>query len=184
MVPRPILAVILLFPLGDKANVEENPIGTLKQDDNVYFLKQTIRNACGTIALIHAVGNNAKSLNLESDSILSKFLIKTKDETPITRGKILESDMCFSSAHQQYAEEGQTQVPDINAEVNLHFVTFVHVDGRLYELDGRKESPVDHGTTTPETLLNDACRICEKFMARDPSNVNFSVVALTGVETN
>ena len=38
-------------------------------------------------------------------------------------------------------------------EVNLHFVALVHVDGGLYELDGRKNTAVRHGDTTAESLL-------------------------------
>lgn len=184
MVPRPVLAVILLFPISTVENIEQNSsIQTSKHDENIYFMKQTIRNACGTVALIHAVCNNTLLLNLEPDSFLNQFLIKTKDMTPITRGKTLEDDMSICSAHRMCAQEGQTEVPDINADINLHFVTFVHVNGRLFELDGRKDSPVDHGSTTPETLLNDASKVCQQFMARDPNNMNFTVVALTGVES-
>ena len=31
---------------------------------DVYFMRQTISNACGTIALLHAVGNNTDELSI------------------------------------------------------------------------------------------------------------------------
>jgi ubiquitin carboxyl-terminal hydrolase L3 len=60
----------------------------------------------------------------------------------------------------------------------LHFISFVAVDGDLYELDGRKAGPVNHGPTTPETLLQDAVKVIQGFMQRDPNNVQFNMVAL------
>ena len=32
-------------------------------EQDVYFMKQTISNACGTIGLLHAVGNNLDELS-------------------------------------------------------------------------------------------------------------------------
>ncbi|XP_022236075.1 ubiquitin carboxyl-terminal hydrolase isozyme L3-like [Limulus polyphemus] len=70
------------------------------------------------------------------------------------------------------------QTPSADEEVNLHFVTFVEVDDSLYELDGRKAFPVNHGPTSKDTLLKDAAAVCRKFIERDPENVRFNVVAL------
>lgn len=44
--------------------------------------------------------------------------------------------------------------------------------------DGRKSAPIQHGPTTPETLLEDAARVCKEYMARDPEEVCFTVLAL------
>jgi ubiquitin carboxyl-terminal hydrolase L3 len=44
----------------------------------------------------------------------------------------------------------------VDDEVNLHFVALVHVDGGLYELDGRKNTAVRHGDTTAQSLLQDS----------------------------
>lgn len=43
---------------------EEEKLKNQRQDvsPNVYFIKQTIGNACGTIGLIHAVANNKAHL--------------------------------------------------------------------------------------------------------------------------
>lgn len=60
-----------------------------------------------------------------------------------------------------------------------HFVAFVQKDGSLYELDGRKEFPINHGPSSEETFLQDAAEACRKYMNRDPCNVNFTIVALT-----
>lgn len=85
-------------------------------------------------------------------------------------------------AHQELALEGQTEV-NPNEQVNCHFISFVHIGGYLYELDGRKEFPINHGPTSPDTLLEDAAKVCKDFITRDSSNVNFGVMALTATET-
>ena len=58
------------------------------------------------------------------------------------------------------------------------FICFVEREGSLYELDGRKAGPVNHGPTTPDTLLQDAAKVIRGFMERDPGNVQFNLVAL------
>ena len=40
------------------------------------------------------------------------------------------------------------------------------MEGSLYELDGRKQRPINHGASTPETLLQDACKVASEFMQR------------------
>lgn len=85
MIEGPVLAVILLFPIGD-AKGEDTRLGRLRLFnigvvlqvanqiyawvtplagtpptnalEGPYYMKQTIQNACGTIAVLHAVLNN------------------------------------------------------------------------------------------------------------------------------
>lgn len=57
------------------------------------------------------------------------------------------------TAHGSAATEGQSSVPDLEESVTTHFIAFTHVDGSLYELDGRKDTPINHGPTTGDTLL-------------------------------
>lgn len=176
MVPQPICAVLLLYPISDKS--ESNNLGTVDQSSELYFIKQTIGNACGTIGIIHALCNNDEILGFDREKHLSKFFGDTKDLSPEERGKHLESDAAFGEAHDEVAQEGQTQAPSRDEHVDLHFVAFVHHKGTLYELDGRRDAPVNHGATTAETLLEDTAEVVKKFMARDPDNLNFTVVAL------
>ncbi|CAJ0926274.1 unnamed protein product [Ranitomeya imitator] len=61
-------------------------------DSSVYFMKQTISNACGTIGLIHAVANNRDKLGFENDSALKKFLDDSTSLSPEERAKFLEKD--------------------------------------------------------------------------------------------
>lgn len=144
---------------------------------DLFFTKQTIHNACGTIALVHAILNNPE-IGLDEDGVLAKYFNKTKDLSPDERGKTLESDVSFTDTHEELAKEGQT-VADINTKVNHHFIALIHKDGELYELDGRKACPVKHGATTPKNLVFDAAEVCKKFMAMDPENITFNVLALT-----
>ncbi|XP_071446277.1 ubiquitin carboxyl-terminal hydrolase isozyme L3 [Hetaerina americana] len=184
-IPQPVAAVLLLFPTSDKyeehkSKEEEN----LKKSgdvfpENVYYLKQVVSNACGTIALIHSVANNTDKIDLK-DGDLKRFLQESLTMNPEERGaKLLDADGIIST-HKKVAQEGQTEAPDCNDPVNFHFVAFVHKDGHLYELDGRKSCPINHGKTSDETLLQDAAKVCREFMERDPDELHFTVVALTG----
>lgn len=63
-VPRPVAAIIFLYPIteiSEQHRHEEEAKLTKREQDispNVMFFKQTISNACGTIALLHSVANN------------------------------------------------------------------------------------------------------------------------------
>merc|ERR1711874_185469 len=60
----------------------------------------------------------------------------------------------------------------------FHFVTYVPIDGRLYELDGLKAGPVDHGPIGTDWL--DAVRpIIEKRMAKyTAGEIHFNLMGL------
>ncbi|KAJ8384856.1 hypothetical protein AAFF_G00197660 [Aldrovandia affinis] len=92
------------------------------------------------------------------------------------RAKHLESNKDIHSAHDEVAAEGQCRVEA--DKVNFHFITFVNVDGHLYELDGRMNIPVKHGATKEETFIMDAAKICRQFTEREKDEVRFSAVAL------
>ncbi|XP_067122785.1 ubiquitin carboxyl-terminal hydrolase isozyme L3-like [Centruroides vittatus] len=187
-VPQPVVAVLLLFPGGDQyesfCQEEAERIQSDGQtvSDGIYFMNQVIKNACGTIALIHSIANNADKIQMDEESVLKRFIDQTRDLPPEERGQELEKFDDIVALHEASAQEGQTEAPDAEEDVNLHFVTFVCIDGNLYELDGRKSVPINHGSCSDETLLEDASKVCKSFMERDPENVNFTVLALTSVE--
>lgn len=45
-----------------------------KISDKLYFTKQTVQNACGTVGLIHVLANNKNHLNI--DGIHKLFSVK------------------------------------------------------------------------------------------------------------
>lgn len=139
-------------------------------------MKQTVHNACGTVALVHSLLNNLDAINL-NDGVLKSYYEKAKNLTPEERGKLLEADEAFTTSHQELAQEGQTAA-DPNEEVNHHFISLVNKNGILYELDGRKSFPIEHGSTSADSLLKDAANVCKEFMARDPTEIRFTILAL------
>ncbi|KAJ3316566.1 Ubiquitin carboxyl-terminal hydrolase isozyme L3 [Blyttiomyces sp. JEL0837] len=184
-VRRPVAAVLLLFPVTEKYEAfrkeEETRITTTGQvvSPSLYFVKQTIGNACGTIALLHSLINNKHLIDIGTGA-LSRILSRTLPMTPDQRAQGLESDMDLAQIHEESSMEGQSHVPDRDEDVDLHFVSFVGVDGSLYELDGRKPWPVNHGKC--EDLLVDAVKVVKTFMEREPDQLNFTVIALTPAE--
>jgi ubiquitin carboxyl-terminal hydrolase L3 len=179
MVPQPVLGVVMLFPIKEltekhkeeeQAGIEENG-----QDlsENVYFMKQIVGNACGTIGLFHSIGNSQSSVELTG--YLKKFFEDTAEMTAMERATELEKSDEIEVAHEAGAQEGQSEVIQ---DVNTHFIAFTTVDGGLYELDGRKAQPIRHGDSSPETLLPDACRVIKEFMARDEGEMRFTILAL------
>lgn len=188
LVPSPVLAVLLLFPISPASEAfkrEEDARITLKGDaaqvvsDNLYYMKQTVGNACGTVGLTHAALNCRDALKLTDNSFFAKFLAQTRDMTADERAEALGSETHaeIREEHEAIASAGVTDAAEA-IDTNLHFISFVGIDGCLYELDGRKSGPVNHGPTTPETLLQDAAKVIQLFMARDPDDVHFNIVAL------
>jgi ubiquitin carboxyl-terminal hydrolase L5 len=52
------------------------------------------------------------------------------------------------------------------AEDAFHFISYVHVNGRLYELDGLKPGPIDLGECTEDNWVSVASPIIQSRMDR------------------
>jgi ubiquitin carboxyl-terminal hydrolase L3 len=215
-VPRPALALLLVFPVSpsyEKFRAEEDaalPEYNKKGDDEdpVWF-KQTIRNACGMMGLLHAVANgSARSMirlcppflsplrffaqfvrNLtappENGSPLAKFLARAQPLSPMERAKALEDSDELEAAHKSAATQGDSAVPNAEDEVELHYVCFVksNKDNHLYELDGRRKGPLDRGDIgeNGDVLSEQATAVVQSFIDREKATgrLDFSLVALT-----
>jgi len=177
-VPRPVLAVMLLFVVKDKeAKGVENP---KSEGDSLWFVKQTISNACGTISLLHTVYNLPEEFPLAKGKFFDTLLQATKSKTPEERAKALENDSSIEAAHLEAEKEGQSRVPQPDENIDTHFVTFVPKDGSIYELDGRHGNPIKWGKTAKGSFLEDVVALIKKeYMAKDPEEVRFSLIAVT-----
>jgi ubiquitin carboxyl-terminal hydrolase L3 len=204
-VPQPVEAVILLFPLDGaikaQRKAEDERLAKLEQpqlDKSILWIKQTIGNACGTMALLHALANTG--VTIRPESALAQFIEECKDKTPIERARHLETTPLFASIHAELASGGQTQVPT-NLDTDLHFTCFVQVPTsektretadagvgagkeiqssrgkmRLIELDGGRRGPIDRGEC--KDLLKDVAKIIKATYFTLSDTVLFSMMAL------
>ncbi|KAJ3124316.1 Ubiquitin carboxyl-terminal hydrolase isozyme L3 [Physocladia obscura] len=195
-VTRPVRAVLLLFPASSETNNTGTNIGTVvpivenaaaAAASAPFFIKQTIANACGTIALLHALGNNTTHFPASSPSPLARLLTTLAPLNPLARAHALETADDLEAIHTAVATSqlAQTDTPDAHDDVDLHFVAFVARAGQLWELDGRKDGPVSHGVIADDDDGGDAflaktVEVVKQFIARDPDGNNFTVLAFGG----
>ncbi|KAK5813090.1 ubiquitin carboxyl-terminal hydrolase 3-like [Gossypium arboreum] len=178
MVPQPVLAVLFLYPITSQTEEERLQQDNEKRDvsSKVYFMKQTVGNACGTIGLLHSVGNITSEIKLQEGSFLDRFFKSTAIMDPLERAAFLEKDGEMEVAHTVAATAGDTEASE---NVDTHFICFTCVDGQLYELDGRKSGPISHGASSRSTLLQDAAEVIKGMIQKNPESFNFNVIALT-----
>ena len=184
-ISKPVLGILLVFPCNQSAydfkkqQYEELVKSGYKiEDQELFFLKQVALNSCGTVAIYHILTNlqgEYKKL-LKDDSLVNKFKKDNFGKSVEQRSQAFNESKEIKESHVQAAQEGATT--DIIENTN-HFISFIHFNGLLYEMDGAKEFPIIHRKTSRDTFLADACEEIQKFMVRDPENVNFSLICLS-----
>lgn len=185
MVPQPCKALTFLYgcteALYDSRRAAEAKVEAdgQKLSDGLVYLKQYVGNACGTIACIHVMANNAESLGVAADAPLSRFLGSIRGKTPHEAGALLADATELHSASEGAAQGGQTEAPEASADTDAHFVAFVEKDGDVYELDGRKKFPINHGPAGDDFLLAATKAIKAAYMDKDPDNVRMNIMALS-----
>ena len=191
MVPGPVHAVLFLYPLSprqlefDSAHPPDPMPSTSDPTSGApYFMKQTVGNACGTVALLHALGNHhrAGAAAARPDSWLAEFFSATAKMTAeeiasyIAEGAASDALAKVHTATATSSENATAATMD----VETHFVAFVCAGGTLYELDGRKAGPTVHGPCEASELLPKAVGAISKCMKRDPDELRFTITALVG----
>lgn len=175
MVEGKVEGVLLCYPMKKETDstVDE------EAKSRLWFMRQTIRNACATMALIHLLANQCNDNDFESDSSIRQFIKESKQLEPEVRADKFEKNQTIATAHEKSSVEGQTEAPAASESVEYHFISIIHNQNVIYEMDGRKHGPVNHGKTSVASFLKDAIQVVKKFVDIDPANPNFSVQAVT-----
>eukprot|EP01055_Gregarina_sp_Pseudo9_P005578 Gregarina_sp_Pseudo_9__5577@NODE_750_length_2271_cov_35_691756_g706_i0_p3_GENE_NODE_750_length_2271_cov_35_691756_g706_i0NODE_750_length_2271_cov_35_691756_g706_i0_p3_ORF_typecomplete_len241_score57_00Peptidase_C12/PF01088_21/3_6e55_NODE_750_length_2271_cov_35_691756_g706_i015162238 len=184
--PKPVLAVIFVFPLTTEfrkryvdPEFEKSVMPAPEAEGKIWFTRQTIPNACGTIALLHVLMNistHHTKYGFDPQGPLGKLREGLEHKNPSERAKALESETSLEAAHHSVESKGATQPP--SEEPVEHFVAFLELGGTLYELDGRMAGPISHGPSSPETFLQDAAKVICALMDLDKQTFNFSALAV------
>lgn len=139
----PIHGLIFLF----KYHAGEGANGTIdKEAENIYFAQQVINDACATQAIINLL-LNVEHEDVNLGELLEEFKNFSIDMDPATRGLCLSNSEKIREAHNSFSRPNLVEIegPKQGKEDAYHFVTFVPCNGRVYELDGLRDGPIDVG---------------------------------------
>ncbi|KAF4979427.1 hypothetical protein FZEAL_4370 [Fusarium zealandicum] len=190
-IPRPALALLLVFPVSAVYESHRMAEDTLADDyhgkgdtEPVVWWPQTIRNACGLMGLLHAVSNGNARDFIEEGSTLDTLIKKSIPLAPDGRARVLEQTPDLATAHKEAATQGDTPAPAAEDDVELHYVCFTKgTDGGLWELDGRRKGPIRRGDIKDDEDVLSAKGLslgALKFLEREGGDLRFSAVALAG----
>ena len=189
LIPQPVYAVIMLFPLGKnyesyRKQTDENKEYNNNNLANVKWYKQTLGNGCGFYAILHAISNILDDFIIQDLILRRNLLSYLKSGISVDEiSKLVENleenvDLGSNYSH------GQTQAPSSDDDIYIHFVTFIKgKDNHLYELDGRRKGPIDLGNSTPTDNILDDPHLKEKVQfymdnAEEENKHQFALLAL------
>ncbi|KRT81551.1 Peptidase [Oryctes borbonicus] len=178
---KPILGLIFLF----KWAKDDEPSGSVVQDnrlDKIFFAKQVIENACATQAIL-SVLLNSRHGDLQLGNTLADLKDFCQGFDATMKGLTISNSPVIRSVHNSFARQQLFEFDPTMATKNedvFHFVSYVPIDGRLYELDGLKPGPIDLGNIPPDTEWTDIIRpIIEKRIQKySEGEIHFNLMAI------
>lgn len=143
---------------------------------------QVINNACATQAIL-SILLNTNHPDITLGPTLTEFKDFCQTFNAHIKGLALSNSETIRRVHNSFARqtlfEFDSKTPSKDENV-FHFVSYIPIDGRLYELDGLKTGPVDHGAIPPKTDWLDTVRpIIEKRIKKySEGEIHFNLMAL------
>lgn len=175
---EPIYGLIFLFKF-DTELYKADQRNTISSDSlpNVFYAKQVVSNACATQAILHVL------LNLPSTKPIGELLTRFKqDVLPLDsglRGEAIGQNNDIRNIHNNYcASDPFLMIDHLDDDDNhksgdvYHFISYVPIDGKIYELDGIKGDPVIVGEYTDvnnwvELVKNEVIRRMDEYSNKE-----------------
>ncbi|XP_030766148.1 ubiquitin carboxyl-terminal hydrolase isozyme L5 [Sitophilus oryzae] len=179
---KPIHGLIFLFKWTKDTS---EPSGSIVQDsrlEKIFFARQVIENACATQAIL-SVLLNCRHSDLKLGATLTDLKEFCQGFDANTKGLAISNSQVISSVHNSFARQQIFEFdPSVarKEEDAFHFISYIPIDGRLYELDGLKQGPIDLGPISPDSEWTDVVRpIIEKRIQRySEGEIHFNLMAI------
>jgi len=177
---QPIYGLIFLFKCIDNKK-SEGSLVTDSRMESIFFAKQVISNACATQAIINML-LNVNDENISLGDNLTEFKTFTQSFDPEMKGSCLSNSEPIKKVHNSFARQQVYEIdqPKVGSEDNYHFIAYMPIGDRLYELDGLKEGPIDHGKIENSThWTNLVSEVIKKRISHYKiTEINFNLMAV------
>lgn len=166
----PVYGFIFLFKWIEerrsrrKVNTLVDETSVIDEDivNDMFFAHQLIPNSCATHALLSVLLNCS---GVELGTTLSRIKAFTKGFSPESKGYAIGNAPELARAHNSHARpeprhlpEKQNGISAVRTMEAFHFVSYVPIKDRLFELDGLKAYPIDHGPWGEDEEWTDKAR--------------------------
>jgi len=176
---KPVFGLVFLF----KWTADEEPAGSVVQDsrlDKIFFAKQVINNACATQAILSVL------MNIEDPAVVLGPTLQDFKEfcgsfDAGMKGLTLSNSDQIRSVHNSFARQTLFEFDSKKAEKDddvFHFVSFVPINGRIYELDGLKAGPMDLGPAGDDWTDNVRPIIEARMQKYQQGEIHFNLMAI------
>lgn len=178
---RPIHGLIFLF----KWLPGDEPSGSIVQDsrlERMFFAKQVINNACATQAIL-SVLLNCYHPDVDLGPTLTEFREFSSTFDPAMKGLALSNCEKIRDVHNSFAKQQMFVFESKQGgkdEDVFHFIAYIPFEGRLYELDGLKDGPIDLGPIPTDGEWTDVAKpVIEKRIQRySEGEIHFNLLAI------
>ena len=167
----PVYGFIFLFKWIEERRARRKPgnenfVEDSETINDMFFAHQTISNSCATHALLSILLN---CLGVNIGPTLKSIKHFTEGMAPDSKGYVIANLPKLAHIHNSYAKPERQKLPEKSSKSDagitcksaietFHFVSYVPIKGRLYELDGLKPFPIDHGPWKPYEKWTDHFR--------------------------
>jgi len=176
---EPVLGLIFLFKWTKNDNYEATIDHEAPLD--LFFAKQVVTNACATQAILSVLLNAHDRVELGDE--LSQFREFTQEFDAETKGLAVSNSEVIRTAHNSFARPEPIVIqsrPATDDDDVFHFVAYVPKDGFVFELDGLREGPINHGPFGDSNWLEVAVpaiqRRIENYATQE---IKFNLLAVT-----
>lgn len=148
----------------------------------LFFAKQVIQNACATQAILSVLMNSEVK---ELGKTLTHFKEFSAAFAPEMKGLAISNDATIREVHNSFARQSSfdfVQDKDDKDDA-FHFIGYVPHKGKVYELDGLQEGPIEIGTIGDagwlSTVKPEIQQRMQKYQTEGSGEIRFNLLAIT-----